>query len=71
MTNHKYEIIIYWSEIDAAFIAEVPELLGCKADGKTHAEALANIDIIIEEWIETAQIMGRDIPKPRGRLAFA
>jgi predicted RNase H-like HicB family nuclease len=71
MTNHKFEIIIYWSEIDAAFIAEVPELLGCKADGKTHAEALSNIEVIIEEWIETAQIMGRDIPKPRGRLAFA
>jgi predicted RNase H-like HicB family nuclease len=71
MTNHKYEIIIYWSETDSAFIAEVPELLGCKADGQTHDSALANVYIVIEEWIETAQMMGRDIPKPKGRLAFA
>ncbi|MBI3359404.1 MAG: type II toxin-antitoxin system HicB family antitoxin [Nitrospirae bacterium] len=69
MTNkYKYEIIIYWSEEDDAFIAEVPELSGCIADGATHAEALANADIIIQEWIETASELGRAIPEPRGRL---
>lgn len=67
----KYEIIIYWSEADKAFIAEVPELPGCAADGQTHKEALANVEIIIKEWIETAQELGRPIPAPRGRLAFA
>lgn len=71
MTNYKYEIIIYWSEIDSAFIAEVPELLGCKADGETHDMALSNVYLVIEEWIETAKIISRDIPKPKGRLAFA
>jgi len=67
----KYEIIIYWSEVDRAFIAEVPELPGCAADGKSHKEALANVEVIIKEWIETAQELGRPIPAPRGRLAFA
>ena len=67
----KYEIIIYWSQADQAFIAEVPELPGCAADGKTHKEALASVEIIIKEWIETAQELGRPIPAPRGRLAFA
>ena len=67
----KYEIIIYWSQADEAFIAEVPELPGCSADGKTHQEALANVEIIIAEWIETAKQLGRPIPAPRGRLAFA
>jgi predicted RNase H-like HicB family nuclease len=67
----KYEIIIYWSQADDAFIAEVPELPGCAADGKTHKEALANVEIIVKEWIETAQDLGRPIPSPRGRLAFA
>ncbi|MHB8501868.1 MAG: type II toxin-antitoxin system HicB family antitoxin [Candidatus Acidiferrales bacterium] len=67
----KYEIIIYWSEADGAFIAEVPELPGCAADGKTHKEALANVELIVKEWIETAQELGRPIPAPRGRLAFA
>ena len=67
----KYEIIIYWSEEDNAFIAEVPELPGCTADGKTHAEALQNVETIIHEWIETAEELGRDIPEPRGRLVFA
>jgi predicted RNase H-like HicB family nuclease len=67
----KYEIIIYWSEGDAAFIAEVPELPGCAADGKTYAEALANVEIIIAEWLETAKSLGRTIPAPRGRLIFA
>lgn len=68
---YKYEIIIYWSEEDEAFIAEVPELPGCMADGKTHEEALANAKIAIDEWIETAKELGRDIPVPRGKVAFA
>ena len=67
----KYEIIIYWSEEDTAFIAEVPELPGCAADEATHKEALENVDLIIQEWIETAKELGRTIPKPKGRLAFA
>jgi len=66
-----YEIIIYWSQADEAFIAEVPELPGCAADGKTYKEALANVEIIIQEWIETAAELGRPIAAPRGRLAFA
>jgi predicted RNase H-like HicB family nuclease len=69
--NSKYEIIIYWSEIDASYIAEVPELAGCMADGATYAEALDNAQTIIDEWIETARASGRSIPVPRGRLMFA
>jgi predicted RNase H-like HicB family nuclease len=61
-----YEIIIYWSQADHAFIAEVPELPGCAADGKTYKEALANVEIIIQEWIETAKELGRPIPAPCG-----
>ena len=68
---YKYEIILYWSEEDSAYIAEVPELPGCGADGETQRQALDNIETIIEEWIETANIMGREIPVPRGRLKFA
>ena len=67
----KYEIILYWSSEDDAFIAEVPELAGCAADGPTRQEALANVEIVIGEWIETARAMGRAIPEPRGRLLFA
>jgi predicted RNase H-like HicB family nuclease len=67
----KYEVIIYWSHEDQAFIAEVPELPGCAADGKTYQEALANAEIIIQEWIETAKQLGRTIPTPKGRLVFA
>ncbi len=67
----KYEIIIYWSEEDKAFIAEVPELPGCAADGSTYQEALTNVEVIIQEWIETAKEKGRPIPKPKGRLTFA
>ncbi len=67
----KYEVIIYWSEPDRAFIAEVPELPGCAADGRNYREALANVEVIIQEWIETAIELGRPIPQPRGRLAFA
>ena len=67
----KYEVIIYWSEEDSAFIAEVPELAGCMADGETYQEALANAEVIIAEWIETAKDLGRLIPEPKGRLVFA
>jgi predicted RNase H-like HicB family nuclease len=67
----KYEIIIYWSEEDQAFIAEVPELPGCASEGATYQEALRNVEVIIQEWIETAQEMGRPVPTPKGRLTFA
>jgi len=67
----KYEIIIYWSNEGNCFIAEVPELSGCKSDGKTYAEALQNVEIIISEWIETANLIGKDIPKPKGKLMYA
>jgi len=67
----KYEIIIYWSKEDETYIAEVPELAGCMADGKSYVEALKNVEIIIIEWIEVAQELGRPIPKPKGRLKFA
>ena len=67
----RYEIILYWSNEDEAFIAEVPELPGCAADGKTYQDALNNIEVIMREWIETASELGRPIPEPRGRLMFA
>lgn len=67
----KYELIIYWSEEDKAFIAEVPELPGCAADGKTYKEAVENVEVIIQEWIETARELGRPIPEPKGRLKYA
>ena len=69
--DSKYEIIIYWSNEDNAFIAEVPELPGCMADGKTYQEALKNAEITISEWIDTAEELGRQIPRPRGRLMYA
>ena len=67
----KYEVIIYWSDDDQAYLAEVPELPGCMADGTTYQEALSNVEVIIREWIETARELGRSIPEPRGRLMFA
>jgi predicted RNase H-like HicB family nuclease len=67
----KYEVILYWSSEDGAFIAEVPELAGCAADGATRQEALANVEVIIAEWMETARELGRSIPEPKGRLIFA
>jgi predicted RNase H-like HicB family nuclease len=67
----KYEVILYWSEEDEAFIAEVPELPGCMADGATYQEALANVEQIAREWIETARDLGRKIPAPKGRLVYA
>jgi len=67
----RYEVIIYWSAEDDAFIAEVPELPGCAADGVTAQDALANVEIVAREWIDTAQELGRPIPEPKGRLIFA
>jgi predicted RNase H-like HicB family nuclease len=67
----KYEIILYWSNEDEAFIAEVPELAGCSADGATRQEALANVETVIDQWLETARELGRSIPEPKGRLLFA
>ncbi|AOY81402.1 MULTISPECIES: type II toxin-antitoxin system HicB family antitoxin [Moorena] len=67
----KYELIIYWSESDQAFIVEVPELPGCMADGQTYVEAVTNAEVVIQEWIETAQELGRYIPTPKGRLIYA
>jgi predicted RNase H-like HicB family nuclease len=66
--EHRYELIIYWSDDDGAFIAELP---GCAADGATYAEAVARVEVVIAEWIETARELGRPIPRPRGRLLFA
>jgi predicted RNase H-like HicB family nuclease len=70
-TTTRHEIILYWSREDDAFIAEVPELAGCAADGVTRQEALANVEVEIAEWLETAQELGRSIPQPKGRLLFA
>jgi len=67
----KYEMIIYWSKEDDAFIVEVPELPGCMADGKTYEEAIKNALIVIREWVETAKELGREIPEPKGRLLYA
>ena len=68
---NNYEIIVYWSNEDNAFIAEVPELAGCMADGQTYIEAVQNAEIAIDEWIETARLMGRAIPAARGKLVYA
>ena len=68
---NKYEIIVYWSQDDNAFIAEVPELPGCAADGENQVEAIKNVNSVIDEWIETAILAKRSIPKPKGRLIFA
>lgn len=67
----RYEVILYWSDEDAAFIAEVPELPGCMADGPTYEAAITNVQVVIREWIEMAQEMGRSIPQPKGRLLYA
>ncbi len=70
--KNKYEVIIYWSEEDKAYLAEVPELPGCMADGETYEKALKNVQTIIQEWIETARKEGRPIPEPKGRkLSYA
>ncbi len=68
---NRYEVIIYWSEDDGRYIAEVPELPGCMADGETRMEVLNNVETIISEWLETANLEGREIPVPKGKLAYA
>jgi predicted RNase H-like HicB family nuclease len=69
--EYRYEIIIYWSDPDQAFIAEVPELPGCASDGPTYRAALEAAEVVIGEWVETARELGREIPTPRGRLRYA
>ncbi len=71
VNDFRYEVILYWSKADDAYIAEVPELAGCAADGATRQEALAATEVVIQEWIETARELGRPIPEPRGRLMYA
>ncbi|MCX5998747.1 MAG: type II toxin-antitoxin system HicB family antitoxin [Chloroflexi bacterium] len=68
---YKYEVIVYWSEEDQEYIAEVPELPGCMADGASYEEALKNAQAVISEWMETAKALGREVPGPKGRLAYA
>ncbi|MFO3715007.1 type II toxin-antitoxin system HicB family antitoxin [Oribacterium sp. P9] len=68
---HKYERIVFWSEEDQKWIVDVPELPGCMADGATAEEALENVEIVISEWLETAEALGREIPAPKGRLIYA
>ena len=70
-TESRYEVILYWSEDDRAFLAVVPELAGCAADGPSYQAALANVEAAMAEWIETASELGRPIPEPRGRLFYA
>lgn len=70
--NHRYEIILYWSDEDEAYIAEVPELAGCASDGATYQEAIENVEVVIDEWVETAKELGRTVPEPKGgRLILA
>ncbi|MBW4428305.1 MAG: type II toxin-antitoxin system HicB family antitoxin [Nostoc desertorum CM1-VF14] len=66
----RYEVILYWSELDQAFIAEVPELPGCAADGNSYQEALQNVELVMQEWSETAKDLGRPVPQPRPRLMY-
>ena len=67
----RYELIIYWSLEDQSYIVEVPELPGCMADGTTYQEAVANAEVVIGEWIQTAKDLGRPLPEPKGRLMYA
>ncbi len=69
--ENKYEVVIYWSKADDAFIAEVPELPGCAADGKSYKEALANVEVVVSEWIDIARELKRPIPEPKGKLMYA
>lgn len=71
MSEYRYEVIIYWSEPDQAFVAEVPELAGCAADGPSAQEALEAVNVVIGEWIATARELGRPVPQPKGRVLFA
>lgn len=68
---YKYEIVIHWSNEDNCFIATVPELAGCMADGETQEEVLQNINTVISEWLETAHLLGRDIPEPKENSVYA
>ena len=68
---YKYEILIYWSAEDKAYLAEVPELAGCMADGSTYKEALENVQTVVAEWLDMAETLGRDIPEPKGKLHYA
>ncbi len=67
----RYELVIWWSEVDGAYLVEAPELPGCMADGATYQDAVANVELVISEWLETARELGRPIPEPRGRLTHA
>lgn len=69
--TNKFEVVIYWSKDDSAFIAEVPELPGCMADGASYIEAIENVQVVMSEWIETAKELGREIPVPKGKLMYA
>ncbi len=69
--NSRYELVVYWSQDDDCFVVEVPELPGCMSDGKTYQEAVSNAEVVIAEWIETAQALGRPIPEPKGKLMYA
>ena len=69
--NSRYELVVYWSQDDDCFVVEVPELPGCMSDGKTYQEAVSNAEVVIAEWIETAQALGRSIPEPKGKLMYA
>ena len=71
MPKPKYRVVICRSDEDQVFIAKVPELPGCAADGKSHRDALRQVEVVIQEWLETARDHGRPIPKPKGRLVFA
>ena len=68
--SRKYEMVIYWSDEDEAFLAEVPDLPGCVADGRTYEEAVAEAQVVMDEWIESAEILGREIPEPRTQPHF-
>ena len=68
---YRYEIIVHWSMEDQAYIAEVPELPGCMADGETYRKAIENVQVVMAEWIETAKNLGREIPEPKGKLVYA
>jgi len=67
----RYELIIYWSTDDETFVVEVPELPGCMADGRTYDEAVKNAEVAIQEWVDTAKELGREVPVAKGRLAYA
>jgi len=71
VTDARYELVIYWRDEDGAFLVEVPELPGCMADGRTYQEAVANAEVVIQEWTETAKELGRPIPEPKGKLMYA